>query len=64
MKEKGSSMAGSNIKSSMPRQPCKVEVVNGLKPMNGGLQKISETTKIINTSDKTSGGKAPITKGI
>lgn len=55
---------GSNIKSSQPRQSCEIEVVDNLKPLNGGLQKISERTKIINTSDKQAGGEGPITKGV
>ena len=55
---------GSNIQGSQPRQTCKIEVVDGMKPLNGGLQNISQRTQIINTTDKTDGGKGPITKGI
>jgi hypothetical protein len=57
-------MAGSNIKSSQERNPCSLEVVDKLRPLNGGLQKISEKTEIVNTTDKVEGGKSPITKGI
>ena len=57
-------MSGSNIKASQPRQETKLEIVNGLKPMNGGLQKISATTQIINTTDGLENAKGPITKGI
>lgn len=57
-------MSGSNIKSSIPRQPTQVEIVDGLRPLNGGLQKISATTKIVNTTDMLEHAKGPITKGI
>jgi len=57
-------MAGSNIQSSQARQSCSIEVVDNLRPLNGGLQKISENTKIINTTDKVEDAKGPITKGI
>jgi len=55
---------GSNIQSSQPRNPATLEVVDGMRPLNGGLQKISERTKIINTTDKNAGGEGPITKGV
>ena len=57
-------MSGSTIKSSQPRQPASIEVVDNLRPLNGGLQKISQKTKIINTTDKVENAKGPITKGI
>lgn len=57
-------MSGSNIKSSQDRQECKVEVIDNLRPLNGGLQKVSETAKIINTTDGLENAKGPITKGI
>jgi len=57
-------MSGSNIKSSQPRQELKMEAVDNMRPLNGGLQKISENTKIINTTDKVEDAKGPITKGI
>lgn len=57
-------LKGSNIQSSQPRQSCQIEVVDGLRPLNGGLQNISERTEIINTTDKHEGGKGPITKGV
>jgi len=57
-------MKGSNIKASQERQPYSMEVVDKLRPLNGGLQNISGNTKIINTTDKVEDGKGPITKGI
>lgn len=57
-------MHGSNIKASQPRQPLSIEIVDGLRPLNGGLEKISKSTKIINTTDKLENGVGPITKGI
>jgi len=57
-------MAGSNIKASQDRQPCSMEVVDKLRPLNGGLQNISGNTQIVNTTDKLENGKGPITKGI
>ena len=57
-------MSGSNIKSSQPRQPTQVEIVDGLRPLNGGKQDISKSTKIVNTTDLLENAKGPITKGI
>ena len=57
-------MAGSNIQASQTRQETKIEVVDKMRPLNGGLEKISQSTEIINTSDKVKNAKGPITKGI
>ena len=57
-------MSGSNIKASQPRQPAQMEIVDNLRPLNGGLENISGNTKIINTTDKLENATGPITKGI